>query len=213
MENEKIVKNTKVEVQKEKENVEVVESGYPGITIRKDDNFVKRSDLSKKEIKGFPRVLVQLTSKFTNKSNSQRDSINIRIYPFHDKKDKEVIQYDFGKCPRFSDFVRLNDDNKVRLTRTEFIDVLLSMNMVPEVSDMNLELVRYGRFLTSIGHDGKRNYRVQVFLSFDCVKAVFIREKTLSTISTLVKKGYIDPVEFIEASAEEIDLDEEDDLI
>lgn len=210
MENEKNVKNTKVEVQKEKNDVEVIDSGYYGITIRKDENFVKRSDLTKKEIKGFSRVLVQLTSKFTNKSNSQRDSINIRIYPFSDKKDKEVIQYDFGKCQKFSDFIRLNDDNKVRLVRTEFIDVLLSMNMVPEVSDMNLELVRYGRFLTSIGHDGKRNYRVQVFLSFDCVKAVFIRENTLSTISTLVKKGYIEPVEFIEASAEEFDLEEEE---
>lgn len=209
MENEKVVKSTKVEVQSTEKNLE--ESGYYGITIRKDDNFIIRGDLTKKEIKEFPKVLVQLTSKFTNKANSQRDSINIRIYPFHDKKDKEIIQYDFGKTSKFSDFIRLNDDNKVRLERTELINVLLSMNMSPEVSDMFLNLVRYGRFLTSVNtHDGKRSYRLQVFLSFDCVKTVFIKESALSTISTLIKKGYIDPVEFIEpTNVEDAKLDEE----
>ena len=51
------------------ENLNLIESEYEGITIVKDENFIPRSNLTKEDIKKFPLVLVQLVTKFINKSN------------------------------------------------------------------------------------------------------------------------------------------------
>lgn len=189
-----------------KENL--IESGYPGITIIKDDNFIPRSELTKEDIKKFPLVLVQLVTKFINKSNNQRDSISLRVYPFEDKKDKTQLIYNGFKVNKFSDFIRLNDDNSVRLTRNELVNIFLSINKSPEITDSLIQLPRYARFITGINPaDGTRHYRLQLFISFDCVKSIFFNRITLETISKLIKNKYIAPVVFTEATSDDLDFE------
>ena len=208
-ENEKMA--LKPEVTK-KENI--IKSNFEGITIVKDENFIPRSELTKEDIKKFPLVLVQLVTKFTNKNNSQRDSISIRVYPFVDKKEKLQVVYNGYRTNKYSEFIRLNDDNSVRLTRTELVNIYLSMGKVPEIIDSFLLLPRYARFITGINPaDGNRHYRLQLFISFDCVKSIFLNTITLDTISKLVKNGYIEPVTFVEATKEDLDFIETEDLI
>ncbi len=195
---------TKLQVTKEN----LIESGYPGITIIKDDNFIPRSELTKEDIKKFPLVLVQLVTKFINKSNNQRDSISLRVYPFEDKKDKTQLIYNGFKVNKFSDFIRLNDDNSVRLTRNELVNIFLSINKSPEITDSLIQLPRYARFITGINPaDGTRHYRLQLFISFDCVKSIFFNRITLETISKLIKNKYIAPVVFTEATSDDLDFE------
>ena len=189
-----------------KENL--IESGYPGITIIKDDNFIPRSELTKEDIKKFPLVLVQLVTKFINKSNNQRDSISLRVYPFKDEKDKTKLIYNGFKVNKFSDFIRLNDDNSVRLTRNELVNIFLSINKSPEITDSLIQLPRYARLITGINPaDGTRHYRLQLFISFDCVKSIFFNRITLETISKLIKNKYIAPVVFTEATSDDLDFE------
>jgi len=195
---------TKPQVTKEN----LIESGYFGIKIIKDDNFIPRSELTKEDIKKFPLVLVQLVTKFTNKSNNQRDSISLRVYPFQDEKDKTQLIYNGFKSNKFSEFIRLNDDNKVKMTRNELVNIYLSLNKEPEITDSVLQLPRYARLVTGINPvDGKRNYRLQLFLSYDCVKTVFINYLTLETISKLIKNKYIAPVVFTEATSDDLEFE------
>lgn len=195
---------TKPQVTKEN----LIESGYAGIKIIKDDNFIPRSELTKEDIKKFPLVLVQLVTKFTNKSNNQRDSISLRVYPFQDEKDKTQLIYNGFKTHKFSEFIRLNDDNKVKMYRNELVNVYLSMGKNPEIADSVLQLPRYARLITGISPiDGKRNYRLQLFLSYDCVKTVFINYITLDTISKLIKNKYIAPVVFTEATSDDLEFE------
>ncbi len=195
---------TKPQVTKEN----LIESGYFGIKIIKDDNFIPRSELTKEDIKKFPLVLVQLVTKFTNKSNNQRDSISLRVYPFQDEKDKTQLIYNGFKIHKFSEFIRLNDDNKVKMYRNELVNVYLSMGKNPEIADSVLQLPRYARLITGISPiDGKRNYRLQLFLSYDCVKTVFINYITLDTISKLIKNKYIAPVVFTEATSDDLEFE------
>lgn len=195
---------TKPQVTK-KENL--IESGYAGITIIKDDNFIPRKELTKEDIKKFPLVLIQLVTKFTNKNNNQRDSISLRVYPFQDEKDKTQFIYNGFKVNKFSDFIRLNDDNSVRLTRNELVNIYLSMNKSPEITDSVIQLPRYGRFITGVNPaDGTRHYRLQLFISYDCVKSIFFNHITLDTISKLIKNKYIAPVTFVEATSEDLEF-------
>ena len=138
---------TKPQVTKN-ENLNLIESEYEGITIVKDENFIPRSNLTKEDIKKFPLVLVQLVTKFINKNNNQRDSISLRVYPFKDEKDKTQLIYNGFKVNKFSDFIRLNDDNSVRLTRNELVNIFLSINKSPEITDSLIQLPRYARFIT-----------------------------------------------------------------
>ena len=195
---------TKPQVSKEN----LIESGYEGITIVKDENFIPRSELTKEDIKKFPLVLVQLVTKFINKSNNQRDSISLRVYPFEDKKDKTQLIYNGFKVNKFSDLIRLNDDNSVRLTRNELVNIFLSINKSPEITDSLIQLPRYARFITGINPaDGTRHYRLQLFISFDCVKSIFFNRITLETISKLIKNKYIAPVVFTEATSDDLDFE------
>lgn len=195
---------TKPQVSKEN----LIESGYEGITIVKDENFIPRSELTKEDIKKFPLVLVQLVTKFINKSNNQRDSISLRVYPFKDEKDKTQLIYNGFKVNKFSDFIRLNDDNSVRLTRNELVNIFLSINKSPEITDSLIQLPRYARFITGINPvDGTRHYRLQLFISFDCVKSIFFNRITLDTISKLIKNKYIAPVVFTEATSDDLDFE------
>lgn len=195
---------TKPQVSKEN----LIESGYEGITIVKDENFIPRSELTKEDIKKFPLVLVQLVTKFINKSNNQRDSISLRVYPFEDKKDKTQLIYNGFKVNKFSDFIRLNDDNSVRLTRNELVNIFLSINKSPEITDSLIQLPRYARLITGINPaDGTRHYRLQLFISFDCVKSIFFNRITLETISKLIKNKYIAPVVFTEATSDDLDFE------
>lgn len=195
---------TKPQVSKEN----LIESGYEGITIVKDENFIPRSELTKEDIKKFPLVLVQLVTKFINKSNNQRDSISLRVYPFEDKKDKTQLIYNGFKVNKFSDFIRLNDDNSVRLTRNELVNIFLSINKSPEITDSLIQLPRYARLITGINPaDGTRHYRLQLFISFDCVKSIFFNRITLETISKLIKNKYIAPVVFTEATSVDLDFE------
>lgn len=195
---------TKPQVSKEN----LIESGYEGITIVKDENFIPRSELTKEDIKKFPLVLVQLVTKFINKSNNQRDSISLRVYPFEDKKDKTQLIYNGFKVNKFSDLIRLNDDNSVRLTRNELVNIFLSINKSPEITDSLIQLPRYARLITGINPaDGTRHYRLQLFISFDCVKSIFFNRITLKTISKLIKNKYIAPVVFTEATSDDLDFE------
>lgn len=195
---------TKPQVTKEN----LIESEYEGITIVKDENFIPRSELTKEDIKKFPLVLVQLVTKFINKSNNQRDSISLRVYPFEDKKDKTQLIYNGFKVNKFSNLIRLNDDNSVRLTRNELVNIFLSINKSPEITDSLIQLPRYARFITGINPvDGTRHYRLQLFISFDCVKRVFFNRITLETISKLIKNKYIAPVVFTEATSDDLDFE------
>lgn len=195
---------TKPQVSKEN----LIESGYEGITIVKDENFIPRSELTKEDIKKFPLVLVQLVTKFINKSNNQRDSISLRVYPFEDKKDKTQLIYNGFKVNKFSNLIRLNDDNSVRLTRNELVNIFLSINKSPEITDSLIQLPRYARLITGINPaDGTRHYRLQLFISFDCVKSIFFNRITLETISKLIKNKYIAPVVFTEATSDDLDFE------
>lgn len=195
---------TKPQVTKEN----LIKSGYEGISIVKDESFIPRKELTKEDIKKFPLVLVQIVTKFTNKSNNQRDSISLRVYPFHDEKDKTQLIYNGFKSNKFSEFIRLNDENKVKMTRNELVNIYLSMGKNPEITDSVLQLPRYARLITGISPvDGKRNYRLQLFLSYDCVKTVFINYVTLETISKLIKNKYIAPVVFTEATSDDLEFD------
>lgn len=195
---------TKPQVTKEN----LIESEYEGITIVKDENFIPRSELTKEDIKKFPLVLVQLVTKFINKNNNQRDSISLRVYPFKDEKDKTQLIYNGFKVNKFSDFIRLNDDNSVRLTRNELVNIFLSINKSPEITNSLIQLPRYARFITGINPaDGTRHYRLQLFISFDCVKSIFFNRITLETISKLIKNKYIAPVVFTEATSDDLDFE------
>lgn len=195
---------TKPQVTKEN----LIESEYEGITIVKDEDFIPRSNLTKEDIKKFPLVLVQLVTKFINKNNNQRDSISLRVYPFKDEKDKTQLIYNGFKVNKFSDFIRLNDDNSVRLTRNELVNIFLSINKSPEITDSLIQLPRYARFITGINPvDGTRHYRLQLFISFDCVKSIFFNRITLETISKLIKNKYIAPVVFTEATSDDLDFE------
>lgn len=195
---------TKPQVTKEN----LIESEYEGITIVKDEDFIPRSNLTKEDIKKFPLVLVQLVTKFINKNNNQRDSISLRVYPFKDEKDKTQLIYNGFKVNKFSDFIRLNDDNSVRLTRNELVNIFLSINKSPEITDSLIQLPRYARFITGINPvDGTRHYRLQLFISFDCVKSIFFNRITLDTISKLIKNKYIAPVVFTEATSDDLDFE------
>lgn len=152
--------------------------------------------------------MVQLVTKFINKSNNQRDSISLRVYPFEDKKDKTQLIYNGFKVNKFSDFIRLNDDNSVRLTRNELVNIFLSINKSPEITDSLIQLPRYARLITGINPaDGTRHYRLQLFISFDCVKSIFFNRITLETISKLIKNKYIAPVVFTEATSDDLDFE------
>lgn len=195
---------TKPQVTKEN----LIESQYEGISILKDENFIPRSNLTKEDIKKFPLVLVLLVTKFINKSNNQRDSISLRVYPFENKKDKTRLIYNGFKVNKFSDLIRLNDDNSVRLTRNELVNIFLSINQNPEITNSVIKLPRYARFITGINPaDGTRHYRLQLFISFDCVKSIFFDRITLETISKLIKNKYIAPVVFTEASSDDLDFE------
>lgn len=218
MENEKKAQGAKVEVQKKEElksKIDVIDSPYKGITIVKDKNFVPKGELTKDMIKNFSRVLVELEAKFTLKANTQRDSIKVRVYPFKDKKDPSKVTYSGQESKKFNELIRLNDDNSVRLTRNDFVDILISLNIAPEIKDKFLRVLRYARFITAVDpKNNRRNYRVQVFFSPGCVESIFIEDSTLETVSTLISAGYIPPVQFIEASSEfnfELEKDEEKD--
>ena len=207
MENEKVVKNTKVEVQKNmqevKNDVEVIESPFKGITIVRDKDFIPKGELTEEKIKTFSRVLVEIVAKFTLKANTQRDSVQVRVYPFFDKRDPVKVTYSGQDSKKYIDLIRLNDDNKVKLTRNDFVSILISLKMFPKIEDKYLEAVRYARFISAVNpKNNRRNYRVQVFFSPGCVESIFIEDSTLETVSKLISAGYISPVQFIEASSE-----------
>lgn len=208
MENEKKVQSTKVEVQKENEKTE---SKYPGIYIQKDNTFKRRSELTKEEIKQFPKVLAELQAKFTIKENSRRDSIQVRVYPFLDKTNKEIQYYSGIKSKTFYSFIKINDDNQVRLVRGEYANVLLSLGIEPELKDAVYEIPRYARFTTGLNPiTNERYYRLQLFLSFDYVKSIFFDYITLETMSKLIKSGKIEPVVFIEPASDDIEFKKEE---
>ena len=215
MENEKKAVSAKVEVQN---NNEMIESEYKGIYIQKYENFKKRSELTKEEIKAFPIVLCEIQSKFIIKDNSRRDSIQLKVYPFKDIKNPIEMYYSGKKSSKFYEFVKLNDDNQVRLARIEYTNILRFMNKEPELKDSCLEILRYARFITGISPvNNERYYRVQLFLSFDCVKSIFLDRITLHTISNLIESKYISPVTFIEPVTDDyefkIDKNENTELI
>lgn len=206
MENEKKATTAKVEVQNEN-----IESEYKGIYIQKEKEFKKRNELTKEEIKAFPIVLCEIQSKFTRKDASRKDSVLLKVYPFVDNKHHETIEYSGRKHQKFYEFLRLNEDNKIRLTRSELANILLSTNKEPELKDSCLEVLRYARFTTGISPvNHERYYRMQLFLSFDCVKSIFFNKVDLGTMSNLIEKKYISPVVFIEPTIDDIEFAKEE---
>lgn len=206
MENEKKATTAKVEVQNEN-----IESEYKGIYIQKEKEFKKRNELTKEEIKAFPIVLCEIQSKFTRKDASRKDSVLLKVYPFVDNKHPEMVEYSGRKHRKFYELLRLNEDNDVRLTRSEYANILLFMNQDPELKDSCLEVLRYARFTTGISPvNHERYYRMQLFLSFDCVKSIFFNRVALGTMSNLIEKKYISPVTFIEPVTDDIELKKEE---
>lgn len=209
MENEKKVQSTKAEVQK----VNLIESGYPGITIREDLSFKRRSELTEEEIKKFNPVLCKFQTQFTQKANYEKDSINVKVYPFVDLKQNELFKYDDGKKGKiYSEYVVLYLDKKVKIERMEYLNLLLLLGKEPTLTDTITKVRRYARFITGIGINPKtkmkeRYYRAQVFFSENCVKSFFFNKVTLDTMSALIKSGYIAPVTFIEP------LEDDDDYV
>ncbi len=192
----------------------MIESGYFGITIQKDENYKQSFELSKDDIKKFPIVLCEIQSKFTVKNNSRRDSILLRVYPFKDIKNPTEMYYSGRKSLKFYEFLKLNDDNKVRLNRNELANILLSMNKEPELKDSVMEILRYARFTTGYKRDGERYYRMQLFLSYDCVVSIFLNRITLDTISRLIQSKYLSPITFIEPTNDDVEFsNENNDLI
>lgn len=205
MENEKKVNTPKVEVQKK----EVIESGYEGITIVRDENFIPRSELTREDIKKFPLVLAVILSRYYLKEANERDSIQFRIYPFLDKKSKgyeKNVSISLNEnLKEYYKFVKLNDDNKEVIDRNEFASIMLSSRIPVKLENQKIIIPRFGRFITAV-KDGRRHYRLQVFLSFDLVRTLFINDQIMKLISMSIKAGYISPVEFIEATTDELDI-------
>ncbi len=209
MENEKKVNVPKVEVQKK----EVIQSGYEGITIVRDENFIPRSELTRDDIKKFPLVLAVIVAKYYLKEANERDSIQFRIYPFLDKKSKEYeknVSISLNeKLKEYYKFVKLNEDNIEVIDRNELASIMIVSKLSPKLENQKLILPRFGRFISAV-KDGRRHYRLQVFLSFDLVRTLFISDQLMKLISISVKAGYIEPVEFVEASSEELELKSND---
>lgn len=206
MENEKKVNTPKVEVQKEKE---VIQTGYEGITIVKDENFIPRSELTREDIRKFPLVLAVIVSKYYLKEANERDSIQFRIYPFVDAKSKGYeknvsIQMDNG-VKEYYKFVKLNEDNAEIIDRNDLGSIMIGSRLVPKLENQKLTLPRFARFLTGV-KDGRRHYRLQVFLSNDVVRTLFISDKIMKLIEISIKAGLINPVEFIEATSDELEV-------
>lgn len=203
MENEK-----KVEVQKKSSSVDesIVKCNYDGIKIIVDKNFIPKSELTRDDIKKFNYVLVNLVAKFTNKANSQRDSISLKVYPLV-AKNGNVRNYSGFKTSEFSELFRLNDDRQVALIRNDLTSILLAMGKTPVIENMSIDFVRYARFITGISDtDGRRHYRIQIFISFNIVKTIFLSDADMLMISALIKNNYVDPIVFVEATS---DINEE----
>lgn len=204
MENQKKAQSAK-EVQNKnlEKETNVIESGYPGITIVKDKNFIPRSELNRSEIAKFPIVLTEITAKFVNKADVQRDTILFKVYPFQDKTSNEEVEYLGKNMKKFFEWVRLNDDNSVRLTRLEYGNILRSIKSSLVLSNSVITIPRYARFITGVNPvDDRRHYRIQIFFSMGCVKSIFLEEGTLSMISDYIVDGFIKPIEFVEATSE-----------
>lgn len=205
MENEKKAQSAKVEVQKK----EVIQSGYEGITIVRDENFIPRSELTREDIKKFPLVLAVILSRYYLKEANERDSIQFRIYPFLDKKSKgyeKNVSISLNEnLKEYYKFVKLNDDNKEVIDRNEFASIMLSSRIPVKLENQKIIIPRFARFITAV-KDGRRHYRLQVFLSFDLVRTLFINEQIMKLISMSIKAGYIEPVEFVEATTDELDI-------
>jgi len=211
MENEK---KEKVEVQKNSSSVDDVKCDYEGIKIIVDKNFIPKSLLSREDIKKFNYVLINLVAKFTNKANSQRDAISFKVYPLV-AKNGNIRNYSGFKTNEFSELYRLNDDRQVSLIRNDLTSILLAMGKTPVIENMSIDFVRYARFITGISNvDGRRHYRIQVFISFNIVKTIFLSEADMLMISSLIKNNYVDPITFVEATSDiNEDLSSSNDLL
>ena len=199
MENEK---KEKVEVQKNSSSVDDVKCDYEGIKIIVDKNFIPKSLLTREDIKKFNYVLINLVAKFTNKANSQRDAISLKVYPLV-AKNGNIRNYSGFKTNEFSELYRLNDDRQVSLIRNDLTSILLAMGKTPVIENMSIDFVRYARFITGISNvDGRRHYRIQVFISFNIVKTIFLSEADMLMISSLIKNNYVDPITFVEATSD-----------
>lgn len=202
-------KVTKSSTEKLKENERII---YPGVKVVDDINFIPRSRLNKEDIKKFNIVRIDFNVVFKN----DRDRINFKIYPFVNNLSNKMFEVIQGKTiPSYCLLVRLNDDisNNVRLTRNEYVDILLANKMPLNLTDANFSVLRYGRLIYSEKND-KRYYRLQLFLSFNLVKSFWISEAMVQTLSKLVESGYIEPITFYQATSEEFeDEATNDDLI
>ncbi len=208
MENEKKATTAKVEVQKENE---LIESGFFGITIKKDPNYKTSDELTREDLKQFPKVLCEITSKFIKKNNSRRDSVLLKVYPFVDLRYSDIVYYLGKKSNVFYDGIRLNEDNKVRFNRTEYVNILYALGLdTTKLEDSFLEFLRYARFTTGISPvTNGRYYRMQLFLTERFVISLFFNPIVLDTISRAIKSGVISPITFIEPSNDDVEFKNE----
>ena len=211
---EEVSKETKVQVTPQDEVKEY--ELYPGIKVIKDENFIPRKDLTRDDIKKFSIVKVVVSSVFKEGKNPR---ITFKVFPFV-AKPHDLVTIQGRKVNEYSDLFRLNDDisNNIRLSANEYTGLLIASKMPLEHKDKVFSLLKYVRFITGISHKDNRRYnKVQLFLSFDNVKTLWLSETEMVTISKLVEGNFIDPVTFTEVSYEELELDDNnvivDDLI
>lgn len=202
---EEVSKETKVQVTPQDEVKEY--QLYPGITVIKDENFIPRKDLTRDDIKKFSIVKVVVSSVF---KEGQNPRITFKLFPFVCNPHQQVI-IQGKKVNEYTDLFRLNDDvsNNIRLSANEYTSLLIASNMKLEHKNKVFSMLKYARFITGVSQkDNRRYYKVQLFLSFDNVKTLWLSETEMSTISTLIVNKFIDPVSFVEVSSDELEIDD-----
>lgn len=189
----------------------------PGITVIPITNFIPLKDLTKDDIRKMGLVRVEINAVFRKNSN---DRINFKVYPFKNVFKNNVFKNNIfndedNKFAEYSDLIRINDEisNNERLTRNEYISILINSKMKVEVSDNSFSLLRHARLLTGVSKKtGERYYKMQLFISKDIVKTFWISDHLVQTLSDGIVGRLFQPVTFYEATSEELELDNEKEL-
>lgn len=184
----------------------------PGITVIPITNFIPLKDLTKDDIRKMGLVRVEINAVFRKNSN---DRINFKVYPLKNVFKDNIFNDENNKFAEYSDLIRINDEisNNERLTRNEYISILINSKMKVEASDKSFSLLRYARLLTGVSKKtGERYYKMQLFLSKDIVKTFWISDLLVQTLSDGIVGRLFQPVTFYEATSEELELDNEKEL-
>lgn len=126
--------------------------------------FKFTSELSVEEIKKFPKCEVEITSK-ARIDNERISYFNIVLNLFPTKRCKVTLRQDYT-------------NSKIKpLLENEFILLKVQLGKGDNVN--RLRMKQPVRFITGIGSNDKRYYRLVVFLTTGIAKSIFLNEVDL----------------------------------